>query len=95
MPLPVESAGEEVVKRLHRGQLSPISHQRRGDMGFMDKLRNRFMMGRGRAKQDVGRATGDPYLETKGKAERVDGAGRQVGEQVKDAGKNVRDAFKR
>jgi uncharacterized protein YjbJ (UPF0337 family) len=42
----------------------------------------------------VGRATGDPYLETKGQAERVDGAGRQVGEQVKDAGKNVRDAFK-
>jgi uncharacterized protein YjbJ (UPF0337 family) len=63
-------------------------------MGFMDKLRNRFMMGKGHAKQDVGRATGDPYLETKGQAERIDGAGRQVGEQVKDVGKNVRDAFK-
>ena len=63
-------------------------------MGFMDKLRNRFMMGKGHAKQDVGRATGDPYLETRGQAERVDGAARQVGEQVKDAGKNVRDAFK-
>jgi uncharacterized protein YjbJ (UPF0337 family) len=63
-------------------------------MGFMDKLRNRFMMGKGHAKQDVGRATGDPYLETEGQAERVHGAGRQVGEQVKDAGKNVRDAFK-
>ena len=47
-----------------------------------------------RARQDAGRATGDPYLETKGQAERIDGAGRQVGEQVKDAGKNVRDAFK-
>lgn len=63
-------------------------------MGFIDKLRNRFKMGRGRAKQDVGRATGDPYLEAKGQAERIDGAGRQVGEQVKDAGKNVGDAFK-
>jgi uncharacterized protein YjbJ (UPF0337 family) len=63
-------------------------------MGFMDKLRNRFMMGKGHAKQDVGRATGDPYLEAKGQAERVDGAGRQVSEQVKDVGKNVRDAFK-
>ena len=63
-------------------------------MGFMDKLRNRFTMGKGRAKQNVGRATGDPYLETEGKTERVEGAGRQVGEQVKDAGKNVRDAFK-
>ena len=63
-------------------------------MGFMDKLRNRFKMGKGRAMQNVGRATGDPNLETRGTAERVEGAGRQVGEQVKDAGKNVRDAFK-
>jgi uncharacterized protein YjbJ (UPF0337 family) len=63
-------------------------------MGFMDKLRNRFTMGKGRAKQETGRATGDPYLEAEGRAERVEGAGRQVGEQVKDAGKNVRDAFK-
>ena len=63
-------------------------------MGFIDKLRNRFTMGKGRAKEDVGRATGDPYLETKGQAERAGGAGKQVGEQVKDAAKNVRDAFK-
>jgi uncharacterized protein YjbJ (UPF0337 family) len=63
-------------------------------MGFMDKLRNRFTMGKGRTKESVGRATGDPYLETRGKAERVDGAGRQVGEQVKDAAKNVRDGLK-
>ena len=62
-------------------------------MGFMDKLRNRFKMSKGHAKENVGRATGDPYLETRGKAERVGGAGRQVGEQVKDAAKNVRDAL--
>jgi len=62
-------------------------------MGFMDKLRNRFKMGKGEAKQNVGRATGDPYLETRGQAERVDGAARQVGEHVKDAGKNVKDAL--
>jgi uncharacterized protein YjbJ (UPF0337 family) len=59
----------------------------------MDKLRNKFMMGKGRAKEDAGRAAGDPYLEAEGKSERIEGAGRQVGEQVKDAGKNVRDAF--
>jgi uncharacterized protein YjbJ (UPF0337 family) len=62
------------------------------DMGFMDKLRNRFKMSRGKAKQDVGRATGDPYLEARGQGERISGATRQVGEQVKDAGKNIRDA---
>jgi uncharacterized protein YjbJ (UPF0337 family) len=64
-------------------------------MGFMDKLRNKMRMSRGRAKQRAGRASGDPYLETEGQAERVGGATRQVGEQAKDAGKDVRDAFKR
>ena len=63
-------------------------------MGFLDKLKNRLQMSKGRGKQDVGRATGDPYLEAKGKSERVSGAAKQVGEQAKDAGKNVRDTFK-
>jgi uncharacterized protein YjbJ (UPF0337 family) len=63
-------------------------------MGFMDKLRNRFTMGKGRAKAKTGRAAGDPYLETKGQGERFGGAARQVGEQAKDAAKNTRDAFK-
>ncbi|HEY2578835.1 MAG TPA: CsbD family protein [Streptosporangiaceae bacterium] len=64
-------------------------------MGFMDKLKNRFQMGKGRGKRDLGRATGDPYLEAEGQRERTSGAAKQVGEQVKDAGKNVRDAFKK
>jgi len=63
-------------------------------MGFMDKLRNRLHMGKGRAKQHAGRAAGDPYLEAEGRSERVGGATRQVGEQAKDAGKNMRDAFR-
>jgi uncharacterized protein YjbJ (UPF0337 family) len=52
-------------------------------------------MSKGHGKERVGRATGDPYLESKGQAERVSGAAKQVGEQVKDAGKNVRGAFKK
>jgi uncharacterized protein YjbJ (UPF0337 family) len=64
-------------------------------MGFIDKMRNKFMMGRGRAKQDAGRATNDPYLQAEGQGERIHGATRQVGEQVKDSGKNIRDAFKK
>lgn len=64
-------------------------------MGFMDKMRNKFTMGKGRAKQNVGRATGDPYLESKGQSERAGGATRQVGEQFKDAAKNVEHAFKK
>lgn len=62
-------------------------------MGFVDKIRNKFKMGRGRATERAGRAMDDPYLEAKGQRERMGGAARQVGEQVKDAGKNVRDAF--
>ena len=63
-------------------------------MGFIDKMRNKFMMGRGRAKENVGRVTHDRSMQAEGKGDRIQGAGRQVGEQVKDAGKNVRDAFK-
>jgi uncharacterized protein YjbJ (UPF0337 family) len=63
-------------------------------MGLADKLRNRFRMGKGRAEAKTGRATGDPYLEMKGQGKRFAAAARQVGEQVKDAGKNIKDAFK-
>jgi uncharacterized protein YjbJ (UPF0337 family) len=52
-------------------------------------------MSKGHTKQNVGRAAGNPYLEAEGKSERVSGATKQVGEQVKDAGKNVRGAFKK
>jgi uncharacterized protein YjbJ (UPF0337 family) len=64
-------------------------------MGFMDKLRNKLQMGRGRAKEEAGRATGDPYLEAKGKTDRVTGSLKQVGEQVKDAARNIKHASTR
>ena len=64
-------------------------------MGFMDKLKNRFQMGKAHGKQNLGRATSNPYLEAEGKREHVSGSAKQVGEQVKDAGKNVRGAFKK
>ena len=63
-------------------------------MGFMDKLRNRLQMGRGRTKQEAGRAARDPYLEAEGRGERVKGGVKQAGERLKDAGKDVRDGFK-
>ena len=63
-------------------------------MGAMDKLRNKLQMGKGRAKQDAGRATGNPRMEAEGQGDRVAGSAKQVGEQVKDSGKNVKDAFK-
>ena len=42
-----------------------------------------------------GLAAGDPYLDAEGRSQPVSGATKQVGEQVKDAGKNVRGAFKK
>ena len=63
-------------------------------MSFFDKFRNRAKMGKGRVKEKTGRATGDPLLETKGESERASGAARQVTEQMKDAGKNLRKGFK-
>jgi uncharacterized protein YjbJ (UPF0337 family) len=62
-------------------------------MGFMDKLKNKLQMGKGRVKEGTGRAVGNPRLEAEGQGNRVSGATKQVGEQVKDAGKNIRDAF--
>jgi uncharacterized protein YjbJ (UPF0337 family) len=64
-------------------------------MGFIDKMRNKLKMGRGRAEEKAGRAAGDPYLETRGQAKRVSGTARQVGEQVKDAGKSIRRGSKK
>jgi uncharacterized protein YjbJ (UPF0337 family) len=64
-------------------------------MSFLDKIRNKLQMGRGRVKQEAGRASGDPYLQAEGKADRVSGSVKQVGEQVKDAGRNIRDASDR
>ena len=63
-------------------------------MSVANKLRNRFRMGKGRAKAKAGRTAGDPYLEIKGQRQRIGGAARQVGEQAKNAFKNARDAFK-
>lgn len=63
-------------------------------MSMASKLRNRFRIVTGRAKARAGRASGDPYLETKGQGQRAGGAARQVIEHVKDAGRNARDAFK-
>jgi uncharacterized protein YjbJ (UPF0337 family) len=64
-------------------------------MGFMDKLKNKFQMRKGHSKQEVGRAAGNPRLEAEGQGERVKGGAKQVGEQVKDTGKTVRDTFKK
>jgi uncharacterized protein YjbJ (UPF0337 family) len=56
-----------------------------------DKARNSAETARGKAKNVVGRATGNKDLESEGKAEQVVGHLKQAGEKVKDAVKSVVD----
>jgi uncharacterized protein YjbJ (UPF0337 family) len=64
-------------------------------MGQVNKLRNRFMIGRGLARQRIGRLTRNRPMQARGMAERVSGAARQVTEHFKDAGRSVRTLARR
>lgn len=64
-------------------------------MGLMDKARNKLKMNRGRARQKIGRMTGNRSMRAKGMGERLSGAARQVTEQAKDAGRNLRGSVRR
>lgn len=59
-------------------------------MGFFDKLRNKTTSAKGRAKENIGRHNRDPKMTAEGRKERVEGGVKQVGEQVKDAAKDIR-----
>lgn len=63
-------------------------------MGLLNKVRNRFKMSRGRGKEEVGHMTLNRSMQAKGRSERFGGAARQVAEQAKDAGRNIRDAVR-
>src|SRR5260370_28781921 len=63
-------------------------------MGLVKKLRNRIQINAGRAKASYGRATGNRSLQVKARRQRIVGATRQVGEQLKDSGRNIRAALK-
>lgn len=54
-------------------------------MALEDKAKNTAQTAKGKAKDAVGRATGDKDLETEGKADQVLGHLKQAGEKVKDA----------
>ncbi len=56
-------------------------------MGAADKARNKVQKLRGRAKETIGRATGDRSLENRGIGDRVKS-------DLKDAGEKVKDAFR-
>jgi uncharacterized protein YjbJ (UPF0337 family) len=53
-------------------------------MSILSRIANRSRIGRGRAKQRIGRATGNRRLQAEGLADRVSGSARQFGQDVKD-----------
>ncbi len=57
-------------------------------MSGMDKAKNKMQDLGGKAKEAVGKATGDRDTENEGK-------GDQVKSNLKDAGEKVKDAFKK
>jgi uncharacterized protein YjbJ (UPF0337 family) len=50
-----------------------------------DKTRNKAQQAKGKAKEVAGRAAGDRDLDAKGRADRKKGKAKQAGENVKDA----------
>ncbi|MFB4312662.1 CsbD family protein [Actinomadura sp. 21ATH] len=64
-------------------------------MGLLDKLKNKTQQAKGRAKQDAGRESRDPYLEAEGRKDRMSGGAKQVGEKAKDAAREVRRSTER
>lgn len=57
-------------------------------MGTEEKLQNMAEKAGGKAKEAVGRATGDRSTELKGKGEQAKSDLKQAAEKVKDAGKH-------
>lgn len=70
------------------------SRKRNIKMGMGNKLRNRMRVAKGRANVTIGRATGDPSRQAKGHTQRMSGVVGQIGERIRDAGKDIRDSLR-
>ncbi|MDQ6649201.1 MAG: CsbD family protein [Actinomycetota bacterium] len=57
-------------------------------MSGVDKIKNKVQEAKGEVKEHVGGATGDDSMRTEGKADQTKGS-------LKQAGENVKDAFKK
>lgn len=56
-------------------------------MSAKNKAKDKAQAAKGKLKKGTGKATGDPVLESEGKADQVKGNLKQAAEKVKDAGK--------
>jgi uncharacterized protein YjbJ (UPF0337 family) len=84
-----ELTGHEIAATGYRkARPSPRPIQEETLMGLKDKAENTGDKLKGKAKEKEGRATGDRQRETQGKAD-------QSKSDLKQAGENVKDAFKK
>ena len=62
-------------------------------MGLDDKISNKAEDLKGKVKEGTGKATDDEQLEGEGKGDQASASLKDGVEKVKDAGKDVKDAF--
>ncbi|MFH5821836.1 CsbD family protein [Georgenia sp. AZ-5] len=63
-------------------------------MGLGDKMGHAAEEAKGKIKEATGKATGNEDMEAQGQAEQTKAGLKKAGEQVKDAGRDAKDAFK-
>ncbi|MEV0430871.1 CsbD family protein [Micromonospora sp. NPDC050495] len=64
-------------------------------MSFTDKAKNKAQELSGAAKQRIGDVTDNERLRAEGASEQSTARARQAGENVKGAGRDVKDAFQK
>ena len=74
---PGSTGGQEIFDTTQDG--------RHGQMGRLDKVKDKAQELKGDVKEKAGKASDDGYLESEGKADKVSGNLKQAGEKVKDA----------
>ena len=63
-------------------------------MSGVDKAKNKLEELGGKAKEAIGKVTGDTSTENEGKRDQMKSNLKDAGEKIKDAGEKVKDAFK-
>jgi len=64
-------------------------------MGLDDKLSNKGEDSKGKLKENVGSAVGNESMEAEGKQDQASASLKDGVEKLKDAGKDIKDGFKK
>ena len=64
-------------------------------MGLDDKISNKTEDLKGKVKEGTGKASGDEQLENEGRGDQASASVKDGVEKVKDAGRDIKDAFKK